>query len=678
MSQRQTKWIAAKAMALLWIAAVAAAYYVVHKPFSMANVVALGRALSGVIGAGLVAALGVGLGRRLLGGLHDVDGVGAFVLSAALGLGALATLSLLLGLLGWLRPWLLWALTLAGLAASYRPLREAMSALAGETAWHPRGRFETLLSLFCGLMLVVALVWALTPPTAWDSLVYHLTGPKLYLAAGRVSHPLDLPYLGFPQLTEMLFAWGMGLTGERAAAPIHWFCGVLAVLALVSAGRRWLSRTAGWLAAGILLSARTIVLLAGWAYVDLLLLLYATLTFLSLVRWTEEGGRGWLGVTGVLAGLALSTKYTALALLPALVVALLILRVRDGRFAARNLQPAIHNSFLLCAIALLVWLPWLARNLLLTGNPTYPFFFGGIHWDGWRSWWYDRPGTGLAYTAPVRLLTAPWDATVWGLERGAGYSATIGPLFLALLPLIPLVWRRLFPAWRRWLLAAAGSCGVLYGFWLWGVARTALLIQTRLLFPAFGLLALLASAAVEGLKGLPRRPVRLDWLVKAIVLGVLALTLVGTLLATAREQPFSVLLGFESEEDFLRRRLGWYAVAIEHINQELPEGSVVLFLWETRSYHCARTCLPDALLDRWLHTIHLHGRDSDRIASAWRQAGVTHVLLHRTGLELILEAQFDPVTPEDLEILGRFQDRHLILMERFGSAYELYRLTESS
>jgi hypothetical protein len=89
-------------------------------------------------------------------------------------------------------------------------------------------------------------------------------------------------------------------------------------------------------------------------------------------------------------------------------------------------------------------------------------------------------------------------------------------------------------------------------------------------------------------------------------------------------------------------------------------------------------CLPDALLDRWLHAIHLHGPDSDSIADAWRVEGVTHVLLHRTGLDLVVQEQFDPLTPEDLGVLDRLKDDHLILLESFGSAYELYRLKESS
>jgi 4-amino-4-deoxy-L-arabinose transferase-like glycosyltransferase len=675
MNDRRTGRVLAGGVAFLWIVIVVATYYAIHKPFGAANALALGQAFAAWGGAALVMALGTGIGLLFLSKV-DFFACERLIWAAALGLGVVSVVTLSLGALGLLRPWLLWALTLIGLCAFFRPLRDAVSALAGETVWHVCGRFETFLALYCVTMLAVALVWALTPPTAWDSLVYHLTAPKLYLEAGRVLHPIDLPYLGFPQLTEMLFAWGIALTGERTAAAIHWFCGVFVAMALVGAGGRWLSRTAGWVTAGVFLSARTMVLLAGWAYVDLVLLLYATLAFFTLVRWTQDGAKVWLVLTGVLGGLALSTKYTALALLPALVVALLILGVRGRQYAVSDLWLAVRSAFLLCAVALLVWLPWLTKNLVLTGNPTYPFFFGGIHWDAWRSWWYDRPGTGLAFTVPWRLLTAPWDTTIWGVEGGAGYSATIGPLYLVLLPLLLLVWRRFSPARRRWLGAAAGFCGVVYGFWLWGVARTALLVQTRLLFPVFGLLALMAGAAVEGLKDLARRPIRLDWLTRAVVVGVLTLTLIGTLLAAARDQPLQVLLGFESEEDFLARRLGWYAAAIEQINQELPEESVVLFLWEPRSYHCAKDCLPDALLDRWLHTIYLHGRNSDSVASAWREEGITHVLLHRAGLDLILEAQFDPVLPEDLDLLDRLQDEHLSLMESFGSAYELYRLKD--
>jgi hypothetical protein len=255
-----------------------------------------------------------------------------------------------------------------------------------------------------------------------------------------------------------------------------------------------------------------------------------------------------------------------------------------------------------------------------------------------------------------------------------GYQATIGPLFLSLLPLLGLVYHRLCRNERRWLWAASAFFSVLYAFWLWGVARTELLRQTRLLLPGFGLLTLMVGLGVEKLHAIAAGSLDMGWIVRMVISVVLALTLVGTLLSTVREQPLQILLGFESRDDYLMRRLGWYYPAIEHINNELSQDSVVLFLWEPRSYHCDIECRPDALLDRWLHSVHLHGHDADAIAQEWRSDGVTHVLLHRAGLDHVLDRGFDPIGPEDLESLEKLTAEHLSLVRGFGSAYELYRL----
>jgi 4-amino-4-deoxy-L-arabinose transferase-like glycosyltransferase len=675
-TQVKRRWVLTAVVALVWLFAVVAFYYVAHKPFTSSHLRAVGQALAGLGGSLLVVALGTGIGVRLLRGL-TLARADRLILAAAVGLGVLSLVGLGLGAVGFLHPWVLWLLTVIGLLLTSGPLWRALAAAWADFAWRPQDRFERFLAIYCGIVLALALLWALAPPTAWDALVYHLTGPRLYLETGYVSHPLDLPYLGFPQLVEMLFTWGMGLAGERAAAPIHWFYGALGALALVVIGRRWLHGTAGWLAAAVLLSAQSIVMLAGYPYVDLALLLYATLALWALGHflWSGPQAQQWLLLSGALAGLALSTKYTALALPPALALALLVSRIRNWR-------SAIRDAFLLGIVALIVWSPWLLKNLALAGDPTYPFFFNGVYWDTYRAVWYDRPGTGLLYTEPWRLLVAPWDATVWSVEGVAlegfpSYGATIGPLFLALVPFLFLVWQRLPLAQRRWLRAALAFCGVLYGFWLWGVARSALLIQTRLLFPAFGLLALVAGVAVEELSKLPQRPVNLSWMVRVVVIGVLALSLVSTFLFAVREQPLRVLLGFETREDFLLRRLGWYRVAVNAINQELPSDAVVLFLWEPRSYRCQATCLPDALLDCWLHaTQYTFGPNAELIADAWRAEGVTHVLFCQAGYEAVLADGFDPVTPEDVAALEALQRDELVEMQDFGGAYVLYRLRE--
>jgi hypothetical protein len=163
-------------------------------------------------------------------------------------------------------------------------------------------------------------------------------------------------------------------------------------------------------------------------------------------------------------------------------------------------------------------------------------------------------------------------------------------------------------------------------------------------------------------------------LVRVAVVLVLALTLVRTGLDLVAGNPIGVVLGVEERESWLSRRLGWYYAAVEDINRELPPGSVVLFLWEPRSYHCVLDCRPDALLDRWLHTTHLHGHDAEAIGAAWRAEGFTHVLLYRLGYEAVVEAGFDPVTPADVRTLAALVEEHLQPIAEWGGIYALYAL----
>ena len=659
-----------------WLGVVVSVYYVAHKPFELYHVIALFQTVRGLSAASLVVALGTGTGFVLLRDT-SMPPLERLTWASGLGLGAGALAALGLGAVKLLKPWLLWLLTIGGLAAVLRPLRHGLIEAWHDAPWRPRGRFQTALAIYCALVLLMGLVQSLTPPTAWDGLVYHLTGPKLYLGDGRVSHPIDIPYLGFPQLVEMLFTWGMGIGGDRAAAPIHWWYGLLTSLTLVAAGRRYGGDASGWLAPAVLLSGRTVALLLGWPYVDLALVFYATLCLLALERMEETGSKAWLVLTGVSAGLGLSTKYTALALPPALIASMAVRRLRAVRCEENTLAAWARDSLLVSGIAGLVWLPWLIKNLLLTGNPIYPFFLDGLHWDAWRSWWFDRPGTGLARTASWKLLTAPWDATVWGVEGAAGYSATISPLYLALIPLLLVTWRHLKSRQRTRLETTLVHSAVLYGFWLWGVARTALLRQTRLLLPAFGPLALVAAQAADGLRLGGEWRIDWRWVLQAAVALVLALTLVNSLLSFVHERPLPVLLGIETREDYLAHRLGWHYGAMNHLNAELDAEASVVLLWEPRSYYCSVDCCPDALLDRWLHTTQVYGHDPLDIADAWRDQGVTHVLLHRDGLDHILEAGFDPVTPADMEALEALLEEEAALVQSFGSAYELYLLEDS-
>ena len=581
-----------------------------------------------------------------------------------------------LGLAGLLRPPVAWGLVLLLGAALRRDLRASLRDLRAVRLPWPADGFGRWLAVYGGVSLVLTFLIALAPPAGWDTLVYHLTGPRLFVEAGRIVHAVDLPYLGFPELGEMQFTLGLLLVGDQVAPLLHFGYGLLALAVTAALARRVFGGDVARLAVALLLSVPTLLSLVARAYVDATLLFYATAALYAFLRWRESrtradetGGRRWLVLVGLLCGFCGGVKYTAIAIPVALGLSLAWTSRRDGPGTVAGRLVAVFVP------AAAVVLPWLLENGLTTGNPVYPFFFpDGVYWDEWRGWWYDRPGTGLATTAPWRLLVAPLEATILGTEGTPLYEATVGPLLLVSPALLVAVWRGLSREER----AAAGHVllffGANYALWLNGLARTALLLQTRLLCPAFGAAAVLGGVALDRLKTLHSPRLDVGWLARAVVSLVLALTLFSTLARFLEVNPLPVVLGLESRDDYLGRRLGWYYVAMQDLNRQLPPDGTVLFLWEPRSYHCRVACWPDALLDRFLHTTHLYGHDAGAIAAAWRSQGVTHVLLYRAGYQAIVEAGFDPVTPADAETLAALVEEHLRPVAGWGDAYELYAL----
>jgi 4-amino-4-deoxy-L-arabinose transferase-like glycosyltransferase len=670
-------WIAKVFGVITWLFVVVAAYFWAHKPFSEDIIAGIGRSLAGTAIWLTVTWLGAGLGRRLAGKLLAGDGpVTRLVISTGLGLGVLSLLVQAVGLLGLLRLVSVLGLMLALGLVFWRDLWASLRDLRDVQWPRPANGFQRWLLVYAAVSLLLTFLIALTPPTGWDTLVYHLTGPRFFVESGRFVHPVDLPYLGFPQLGEMHFTLGLLLGSERAAPLFHFGYGLLTVALSALLARRAFGKAESWVAAALLLSVPTLLSLMTRAYVDAMLMFYATAAFYAFLCWREQrmageaaDKRGWLLVLGAFCGFCGGVKYTAVAIPVVLGMSLVWVSRRDG------LWTVVKRLALIAVVAVAVVVPGLLENQLTTGNLIYPFFFSdGLYWDDWRAWWYDRPGTGLVPKETWRLLTAPLEATILGTEGTDFYEATIGPLLLPGAALLVVVWRRLEREERAVLGHLLLFFGVNYVLWLNGLARTALLLRARFLFLTFGALAVMGGVAVERLRVLRRPFLDVAWLARAVVGLALALLLFSTSIGFLQINPLPVLVGLESRDGYLSRRLGWYYAVVQDINQELPAGAVVLFLWEPRSYHCQGECWPDALLDRFLHTTHLYGYDAEAIAAAWREEGVTHVLLHQTGLEAILAADFDPVTPKDLETLDDLRDDYLLPVRDWGNVYVLYEL----
>lgn len=647
-------------LALLWLIIVVAFYFIAHKPADSQQLAAVLAWLPGLVLSGLLTFSGGALGYRFLRGWGTADQ--RITLSIALGLGIFSAALALLGLIGLIRSEVAWLLVIVGFVAGWRSLKPWWADLKVTIGdLRPGGWFAWVCAIYCSVVLIVALVQALGPVIAWDGLAYHLNGPQLYQATGRITHPIDLPYLGFPQFGEMLFLQ-LQLLGGQTPSVLHWLFAVLTTILVAGEARRLWREPIGWAAAAIFLSAETVILEAGWPYIDLMFAFAVLAAYVCFAAWRSDRSRRSLVLVAVFVGLAMASKYSAAPM--AIAFGLLVLWRGQG---AR-----IRSAVIFAGVAVLVALPWYVKSWVLLGNPFYPFAFNGLYWNPLRSELFNRFGTGLLYTTPWQLITAPWDATIWGVEGKMGYAATIGPLFLLLVPITLVGWRRFDRAQHTALIDQLIVIGLAYAVWLLGLAGSIALLQARLLIPIFPLLALIGAGAFQVLAHWDLPNLCLRRVASVLVAIVLMMSGLKVTLDLGRSEVVSVLTGGVSRDQYYTDTLGWYYEAIKAVNQLGPQATT-LFLWEPRALLCDNTCLPDAMLDKWAYARRTLV-SPEAIAADWRTAGVNTVLLWDAGYRSAQQLALNRFTPEDDATLQQLIHDHLELIKDFGGVYQLYRL----
>lgn len=516
----------------------------------------------------------------------------------AIGLGAIATTIGLTGMLGFFR----YPLVVGFLGAIVLRLllRDGPNGnrfrfepglvlwLRSLPSWRPDGLTVTLTLALAALSLLT-LTGALAPPTSneWDALAYHLAAPKVWLESGRI-HPIPYDHhANFPMLAEMFYAIGLDWGSTSLAKSFHWLYGVLGALTCYWAGRRWVSRKAGLLSAMLFLSSPIVAWEMTTAYLDLTATVYVSLAAFAFLIWKEHKaagqGDGWLWISGILAGFAAGTKYTMLATSGLLVLWCCWLAVR-GLHGIRW-----KHAGILAGVAFVIGGAWYIKTWIWTGNPVYPFAYGLL---GGR-WWSDQAAidyvaeqarfgigkTGLALTA------APW-TTVFQAQYYANppsvfngslaappsspFPAVFGSLGLGVLGLLPLmIWTRCRNGVIR---GAVLYSGAVFLVWF------AMTHQTRYLMP---ILPLLLTAGVYGARGWMDGSAGRRGIVG--VFSVIALLFGCAPLAVLVQPASATAWGRESADAFLSRTEPMYRIS-QDINRDLPEGTKLLMLQDTRGF----------------------------------------------------------------------------------------------
>ncbi len=491
-----------------------------------------------------------------------------------------------------------------GAVLAFIGLRRAREHKNEDRAEEETSGFDRLSIVLIAVPLVLSFIAALAPPTAKDTLLYHFAVPKAFIAQGSNAF-IEGNIASYLSLgVEMHSVWAMllgGIVSPRAAeaaagATVWMFLPILIAATFGWAREIGLSKTWSLVATLMVATVPSVYHVAASAYIDVALALYVTLAVFALSRWWQTLESGWLIVIGILLGAALSMKLTAVVVIAAFGLVVLI-RVRKAQASEPDeITKILARGVGALALAVLIASPWYLRTWQETGSPVFPFYLSVLPaeaagWDVERSNLFQAMNSqyGRVTGSAADFVLAPWNVSVASQPEDARlFDGVLGVAFLIGLPLlISGLWKFELPVEVK---IASGVAATVFLFWLLSS------MQLRYLLPILPLLAVGIAASVGSIssKGTSLRA--------AAKYGISLAAFCGVLTSFAwflQKAPLRVVLGGETRDQYLTRNLDYYRY-YEALNKTTaPDARTWLINMRRDTYHLNRPVFSDYLFEDW-------------------------------------------------------------------------------
>lgn len=554
----------------------------------------------------------------------------------------------------------------------------------------------TLLEKLASLVLLTYLGTVssvvLLPEIFYDSLVYHLALPYLWFLEHSF---ISLPFLAFstmPTAIQINYCWGFSVSevipflyGDVLAKLLHFSMGLVTVIAVYGfVLPRW-GRLTGLLAA-IFYYAIPVVTMNSWTSGnDVGTGMFQTLAVISLFYWHESAGKNELSsdqmhahelkklwfLSAIFCGVALSSKYTAIFGVAATFLVAGMLQMRYSK----DLKTKIMPIFFYGLVMLLVWLPWLIKNVVFTGNPVHPFLYGylgGQNVSDVLKWKGSTPkifyGTEFNLFGITRLNFI-WEfiSSFWKIAMTGNDSVRYaGPILLLFGPVIFAI--------RKWPGTIKMSFVIFflaYFFWFLGNDFA------RYLTPAYPCMALTLAFAWSAFSN--SFPKEIKAVTVMIPLGIsLAVWSPISLIVHYTYKPWDVLTGQISRTEFLSYSRGTYPnpsyKVYQYVNEHLPqEGTRILLVGDNKAYYLKRRFdyytveYNNPILETWVQ----ESKDEKELFDKMKQEKITHIIINYRELIRLHQLEWKE---KSKEILKNFWERHIREVSYFAEGTYLYEL----
>jgi hypothetical protein len=444
-------------------------------------------------------------------------------------------------------------------------------------------------------VFVFPLVYASLPPSFFDSLVYHLGIPNLYLQSGGFVATPHFVYANTFIYYEIALMPAVFL-GAIVPRLFHFLLGTLFVLTVADdAQERW----------GVHGRLKLVLALVSLPMTLFLLVTCkndlpgAMFIFLAIRHHQRQN----LKLSAVFWGFAVGIKY--FNLLPLAIF--LMLTVRPWR------KGELKKLAVCAAIVLLAVSPLLLKNFLYAGNPFSPFLAGVFPSSSWDSarFQFLKTDVGRMVHSFADFMRLPYTLSFFN----HGFGGMIGPLFLVFLPFLLL---RPFPGkkWLLWALLVLATAPFLTG-------------SLRFVYAAIVLLTVFSLRAYES------RPSKaLDFIFFLIV--AVNFTM-GFALLEKFYLGHSMLSGQSDSRQYIEHFFPAYP-AIAYINAHAPPRARILVVGETRNYYLKRPYQVSSALDYCVLNEYLApGRSANDFFAALRRDGYSYLLISASELRRLQE-----------------------------------------
>lgn len=394
---------------------------------------------------------------------------------------------MLLGLGGWLKPWIIWAVITATVAAS-APLISAWLLNCRVTVseiwawWKTEEVSWRLITLGVAIFICALAIASWMKPPFGDAEAFYVTYARIIAATGHIKPMPGLyePFSSIGMIAEPQFAALIAISGVPAAKLLVWPLAMATAAVLLAIGRMaGLQERDNLILLALLLTSTAFTHHIWDGKVDLFAAALGLLSIFWVLRARGTGHAGPLIMAGLAAGFAVIAKFSyAISLAPAILVLLLWPRMRSA-FE----RPLVFGFIIVGISATAATIPHLIKNTIMFGAPLAPFIGSAPDQNWLQQVWF-------APDVVQRIIATYPLALVYGR-----YPMQGGNLSFLLIAFLPLLWWMNRPPKLRdnllFQLCMAGLAGTL----TWMALRPSIIAPRYLLAVLLLFYPLIARAA---------------------------------------------------------------------------------------------------------------------------------------------------------------------------------------